>query len=157
MRIGLGLSPNIRRRPGVPYTGAPVNIVPPAVTGTETQGETLTASDGTWIGAEPITLSKQWARAVTLDGEVVTVTSDPASEPYWVNISGETANTHDLDGDDVGEKLLCIVTATNSEGSAYRWSNITGAVAAAPADELLLETGDVLLLESGDSLLLEAA
>ena len=41
---------------------APGNTTAPAITGTPTQGQTLTVSSGEWIGATPITYTYAWQR-----------------------------------------------------------------------------------------------
>ncbi|MEM8546744.1 MAG: LamG-like jellyroll fold domain-containing protein [Pseudomonadota bacterium] len=81
-----------------PVLTAPVNIALPAITGTPTEGETLTVSDGTYTGNPTPTLAKQWTR----DG---------------VDIAGATASSYTLTADDVDTVVTCDETATNSEGS----------------------------------------
>ena len=61
MRIGIGI--------GIPFSkalgagGAPVNTVAPVVSGSNTEGETLTTTDGTWSGSTPQELTRQWQRS----------------------------------------------------------------------------------------------
>lgn len=71
----------------------PANSVLPAISGTTTQGQTLTCSNGTWTKSP--TLTRQWLR----DGVV---------------IPGATAATYVLALADVGAKISCSVIATNS-------------------------------------------
>ena len=92
----------------------PVNTVLPAITGTQTEGQTLTSSTGTWTN-NPTGYTYQWFRAAAA-------------------ISGATAVTYLLQLSDVGAVLHCKVTATNAGGSATAQSNSTGAIAAAPTD-----------------------
>ena len=47
---------------GVVSNGAPVNTSPPTVAGTAKQGETITATSGTWSGAGPISFTYEWRR-----------------------------------------------------------------------------------------------
>lgn len=89
----------------------PVNSVAPAITGTTTQGQTLTCSTGTWSNT-PDAYSYQWSR----DG---------------VAIDGATASTRVLAAGDVGAAMTCTVTATNLGVSAVRTSAATAAIAAA--------------------------
>jgi len=90
--------------------GAPVNTVAPTVSGTATQGQTLTTTNGTWTGATP-TFTYQWFRATTV-------------------ISGATATSYVLQAADVGSTIHCKVTATNAGGSSTVQSNVTAPVAA---------------------------
>lgn len=92
---------------------APVNTVAPAITGTPTVGETLTASNGTWTGKEPpVTFAYQW-------------------EAGGVDIAGATAKTYTLTEAEVGKAVTVTVTAKNWKGSASATSAATAAVAAA--------------------------
>ena len=81
----------------LPALAAPVNTAIPVISGTTTQGETLSVTNGTWTGNPAPTFTYQWERAGT-------------------PISGATANTYLLVAADVGNTLTCVVTATNSEG-----------------------------------------
>lgn len=88
----------------------PVNSVAPAITGTETEGETLTCSSGTWSKSPSYTY--QWKRS-------------------GVAIAAATSNTYVLTATDVDETLTCVVKATKSGVSAVKESAATGAIAAA--------------------------
>lgn len=89
----------------------PINSVLPAITGTKTQGQTLTCSQGTWSNT-PDAYAFQWLR----DG---------------VAISGATANNRLLALADVGALMSCTVTATNLGVSTSATSLQTTAIAAA--------------------------
>lgn len=89
----------------------PVNSVAPAITGIETEGETLTCSTGTWSNT-PDAYAYQWNRS-------------------GAHIAGATANTRVLAAADVGETLTCTVKATNLGVSAVATSAATGVIAAA--------------------------
>ncbi|MDO1560414.1 hypothetical protein Q0812_13345 [Brevundimonas sp. 2R-24] len=88
----------------------PVNSVLPAITGTATEGETLTCSSGTWSKSPSYTY--QWRR----DG---------------VAIIGAAANTRVLAAADVGAVMSCTVKATKSGVSAVATSAGTEEIAAA--------------------------
>lgn len=89
----------------------PVNSVAPAITGTATEGETLTVSNGTWSNT-PDTYAYIWLR----DGVV---------------IAGAIASTYELTTDDVDAVITASVIATNLGVSAVATSAGTDAVAAA--------------------------
>lgn len=111
------LTPKIRKRrlasyigAGATETGAPVNSVAPAITGTAQVGETLTASTGTWAGRP--SYSYQWnADDVAIDG---------AASGTYVPVEG-----------DVGAVITVTVTATNYAGTESATSAGTSAVIAA--------------------------
>lgn len=88
----------------------PVNSVLPAITGTKTQGQTLTCSSGTW--SKSPTFAYQWRR----NGSA---------------IAGATAATRVLAAGDVGALMSCTVTATNAGMSALATSAQTTAIVAA--------------------------
>jgi hypothetical protein len=89
----------------------PVNTVAPAITGTAQQGQTLTASTGTWTGAG-IAYTYQWKRA-------------------GVNIGSATASTYQLVLADVGSTITVAVTATNDGGSTTATSGATATISSA--------------------------
>lgn len=89
----------------------PANTVLPAITGTATQGQTLTSSTGTWTNT-PDAYAYQWRRA-------------------GVPIDGATASTRLLGAADVGSAMSCTVTATNLGVSTSATSAPTAAVGAA--------------------------
>ncbi len=85
----------------------PVCSVNPAVTGTTTQGSTLTCTTGTWSKSPAFTY--QWFRSL-------------------VAVAGATANTRVLAAGDVGGTMTCTVTATKSGVSAVATSNTTATI-----------------------------
>jgi len=108
---------------------APTNTVAPAITGTATEGQTLTASTGTWTGS-PSSYAYQWKRG-------------------GVSIGGATSSTYLLVTADVGSTITVTVTATNAGGSAAATSAATATVAAiftplALAPELWVESDDLV-------------
>lgn len=93
---------------GVP----PSNTVAPSITGTTTEGQTLTMNNGTWSGSTPRTFSRVWKR----DGVVIT---------------GETATTYLLAAEDVDAMISGTVTLTNDYGSASADADAVGPIGAA--------------------------
>ena len=98
---------------------APVNATAPIVSGTPRQGQSLSASTGTWtpLGAS---YTYQWQH-------------DTGSG--FVDIAGASGSTVLLQGADIGSYLRVIVTATNGNGHASATSSGVGPVlAGAPVD-----------------------
>lgn len=89
----------------------PVNSVRPAITGTPTEGETLSVSDGTWSNT-PDAYAYQWNR----DGAA---------------IASATADEYELTEDDVGALITCTVKATNLGVSAVATTLPTDEIAEA--------------------------
>ena len=107
VETGLDLAP--------PAPTAPVNTVAPVVSGTITEGELLSCSEGTWTGTLPITYARQWYRD---DGFVITPIG--TNSPNYTLVSG-----------DVGFNIFCNVTASNTAGSTPQVSNTVGPIASA--------------------------
>jgi hypothetical protein len=105
--------------------GTPVNQVEPRISGTPTEGQRLTASNGTWVGVQPMTFTYQWVRCGTDGG-------DPLGSKCAV-ISGATKSTYTPVAADVGSRLRIRVTAKNSAGGTTDASNATAVVNAAKA------------------------
>jgi Bacterial Ig-like domain (group 3) len=93
----------------------PVNATPPTITGTPQQGQTLTASAGTWSN-RPTSFAFQWERC--------TITC--------AAIPGATGSTYVLAAADVGATIEVQVTATNASGSTSATSLPTSAVTPPP-------------------------
>jgi hypothetical protein len=102
---------------GTSQSGAPVNTVFPSVAGSAVQGQTMTATPGTWTGAAPITFSYQWLRCDT-------------AGLNCVSIVGATTAQYVPSTTDVGSRLRARVTATNSAGSTIAQSNASAVVSA---------------------------
>jgi len=95
----------------------PTNTAPPTISGTIVQGQTLTASTGSWSGTAPITFGYQWQRC---DGQ----------GGGCGDIKGSTAATFVLQKGDVNRTFRVVVTAKNNEGQATAVSSVTGVVTA---------------------------
>lgn len=106
----------------------PVNTVAPVVSGTETQGETLSVTTGSWGLPSPfsggtngtITYAYQWTR------------SDDGTGTNEADISGATSSTYTLQAADVGKYIRCRVRASNDggyEAAADTNSDFTGSIA----------------------------
>jgi hypothetical protein len=95
----------------------PINTVAPAVTGTTTNGQTLTCTAGTCVPAAASS-TYQWYRVNATTGA-------------YTAVAGATANTRVLAAGDVGFKMVCRVVGKDSAGRAGppADSNITAVVA----------------------------
>jgi hypothetical protein len=96
-------------------TGAPVNTVPPTISGTPANGSTLRANRGTWVGTGQITYVYQWLRC-NAQGEGCS------------GIPNATQETYTATGTDVNRTLRVRVTARNNTGSSSATSNQTAVV-----------------------------
>lgn len=82
------------------YPEYPVNTVAPVVSGSTTQGNTLSTTAGTWNSDSaytPTSYSYQWTRAGS-------------------NISAATSSTYTTVSADIGNAIACKVTGTNERG-----------------------------------------
>ncbi|HUA75237.1 MAG TPA: right-handed parallel beta-helix repeat-containing protein [Solirubrobacteraceae bacterium] len=95
---------------------APVDLLPPTVSGTAIEGETLTAGHGTWAG-DPASYAYRWQRCDGAGGNCS-------------NIAGATTSERVLSSADVGHTLRVRVTASNQAGSTEAGSAPSAAVAA---------------------------
>jgi subtilisin family serine protease len=95
-------------------TSAPTNSARPAISGNAQQGQTLSASTGSWNGS-PTSYAYQWARC-------------DSSGANCANISGATQQTYVPVAGDVGSTIEVTVTASNSVGSASATSDPTTTV-----------------------------
>jgi hypothetical protein len=101
-------------RPGK-SSAVPVNTGEPKISGTAQEGQTLTASSGTWTSASTITYSYQWRRC-------------NAQGNGCANIGGADTSSYLVRTADVGDTLRVRVTAKNADGSASADSNATDVV-----------------------------
>jgi hypothetical protein len=99
------------------YEAVPVNTALPAISGTATVGQTLTASNGTWSNS-PTSFAYQWLRC-NGGGNSCVSAANGTQQPYT------------LVGADAGHTIRVRVTATNADGSTPAESAQTQAVATA--------------------------
>ena len=85
-------------------TSPPSNSSPPTISGSPVDGQTLTASPGSWTGSPAPTFSYQWQRC-------------DSSGLNCVNIAA-TSSTYTLVTADVGSTIVVAVTGSNGSGSA---------------------------------------
>jgi outer membrane protein assembly factor BamB len=95
-----------------PVGSAPVNTTAPTITGTASNGQSLSASPGTWSGS-PTSYSYQWMRC-----QAGTCTA----------ITGATASSYTVNSADTGSQLEVQVTAANAVGAATADSALTTTV-----------------------------
>jgi hypothetical protein len=95
---------------------APVNTVAPQISGTAVDGATLSVSDGTWTGTQPMTFTYSWQRC--------------SSNGSGCSAAG-TGTTFTLTAGDVGSWITATVTATNFAGTTTAAAGTVGPVAAA--------------------------
>ena len=96
---------------------APYPTAPPTLQGTAMEGQTLTATTGTWTGTPAF--AYQW-RQCFMDGSGCT------------DVPGATGSTYVLSAGDVGHSYRVRVTASEGAGSASKSSGATAPVAATP-------------------------
>jgi virginiamycin B lyase len=96
----------------------PANTALPTISGTATQGQALTASQGSWSN-NPSAFAYQWQDC-------------DAAGNNCTNLSGETGVTHFLTAGDVGHTLRVVVMATDVAGSATAASVQSSVVSAPP-------------------------
>jgi hypothetical protein len=83
---------------------SPIDISVPTITGTTQQGQTLTATAGTWT-APDATFAYQWQQC-------------DAAGANCVDVAGATAQSYAVTPADVGKTLHVVVKATNRFGAA---------------------------------------
>jgi len=83
---------------------APVNTALPVISGTATQGQTLSTTNGSWTQS-PTTYTYQWQRCDSAGNNCSPIT-------------GATSKTYVLQSGDVGSTIRAVVTAGNSYGSS---------------------------------------
>jgi fibronectin type 3 domain-containing protein len=93
----------------------------PQISGSLAVGQTLSTTNGTWSGSQPMTFAYQWMRCGADGGS-----SDAGN---CAAIAGATRTTYVLASTEVGFRIRVRVTASNSSGSQTATSNPTGTVA----------------------------
>jgi hypothetical protein len=120
----------------------PANTGLPVVSGVAQDGQTLSASTGSWSGTQPLSYAYQWRRCDSGGAACTSVGGD--------------SSTYALSGTDVGSTLRVIVTASNSAGFASATSDQTAVVVAAGTSTTVTfslagsgDDGDLRLTGSG--------
>jgi hypothetical protein len=135
----------VRTAPVAATPVAPSTGVPPALTGTATQGQTLAATTGTWSGTSPMTYAYQWQRCDSAGANCAAVPT-------------ATGASYLLGSSDVGKRMRVAVTASNAGGQATATSSATAvvlAMAVAPSSTALpvisgtATQGQTLIASSG--------
>ena len=98
----------------------PRNTEPPIIAGIAEEGQTMTASTGTWAGAAPIGFEYVWLGCNPAGEECAAIAGPSASAAYAVTST------------DVGKTLRVKVIAKNSAGTQTAESAATATVTAAP-------------------------
>lgn len=130
---------------------APVNLLPPSLTGTAKTGETLTVFDGIWTAyPRSMSTSYQWYRCDT--ASVLSASTLPAT---CAAIDSATSASYIVSADDAGKYLANRVTKANSAGATNHWT-ATSAAVLHPTELLVAPTltgaatlGQAVTLEKG--------
>jgi hypothetical protein len=113
---------------------APVNTAAPVISGTTTEGQTLTTSTGTWQGGkyQPASFQYQWQTCSTVCTNV-----------------GSNQNTYVPQSSDIGNTIQVSVTATNPAGSTPATSAQVGPITGASPFPLSVSTNGRYLETAG--------
>ena len=103
-----------------PAGKSPANADLPVISGTLQQGQTVSATSGSWNGTLPIRFGYQWQRC-------------NAAGTACAAIAGATSPTYTLTAADTGATVRVAVTASNSYGINKAFSGPTRLVASARA------------------------
>jgi hypothetical protein len=111
---------------------APANSSKPSISGDPREGSTLTVSNGTWAGSQPISYGYQWNRC-------------DQSGNGCAAISGATGSSYNATGADVGHTLRVHVSARNSHGTSAVDTDPTALVAPARSGGAAVSVSQVSL------------
>lgn len=98
---------------------APANTTAPSIKGTTREGDTLTASLGSWTGTPVVTYSYQWHRC-------------DAAGASCSDLTGATGSSYVARTSDIGATVQLTVTARNAAGSTLATTASTAIVTMAP-------------------------
>jgi hypothetical protein len=96
----------------------PVDVTPPAITGTADLGQTITVTPGTWSNTD-VKLTHQWQRC-------------DAAGANCADIPGSTADTYTVVDTDAGSTFRVVETATDRFAAPTATSLVTSAVPVPP-------------------------
>jgi hypothetical protein len=119
---GIGSNATAASATTTTVTGAPLNTAPPVITGSVSQGQTLSATSGSWSGDPAPTYSYQWQDCPNNSGSGCSTVQSGSSDEYTLLRSDE------------GSLVRVIVTATNSLNHASATSAFTTAVTGPPVE-----------------------
>jgi hypothetical protein len=111
-----------------PTPVAPSSTTSPSISGTATQGQTLTATTGSWTGTQPIAYGYRWRRCDSSGSSCTALTS-------------ATTQTYALTSADVGSTMRVDVTASNTGGSAIATSGASPVVASSSSTAVSTSSG----------------
>jgi hypothetical protein len=97
----------------------PTNTALPGLSGTAAEDDVLEVSDGTWLGAPPISFTYQWQQC-------------HADGSNCANLPEATSSSYTAETSDIGFRLRAVVTATNSSSSVTANSALSDIVVATP-------------------------
>jgi uncharacterized delta-60 repeat protein len=106
---------------------APTNASPPTISGTATEGQTLTVNPGAWTGSTPINHTYQWRRC-------------DSTGANCVDVAAATATIYALAAADVGRTIRVRETATNPYGQNSVASAASAVVTAKPKPGAIVGT-----------------
>ncbi len=113
----IGVAAVLASAGGAATTAAPANTSPATLSGAPQEGQTLTATPGSYSGSTPITYTYQYVRCDKNGGSCA-------------DIAGATSSTtYKLTSADVNNTVRVTVTASNSDGATTSTSVPTGVIA----------------------------